>query len=526
MSKSAGTSSSRSSASCSAEGGGGQPPQTLARAVAARVLARVWHERAFAAPTLDAELRRQPGLDPRDVGLATELVYGILRTGPWLEQLVARHASRGDYKRRPLVRAQLLIAAYSMAFLRRIPAYAAVSEAVEGIRSASDERVARFANAVLRRVAADLEVGAPLTLADALAAGLPAWLHAALNDALGADEAGRFLRSVPVPPPLGICLRAGEDRAAWIERLRLEAPGATIDAGAVSPRCIRTRGAGDPRRLPGSDVAWIVQEEGAQAVALCAGGRAGESVLDACAGRGGKAFLLADAVGPTGAVDAADLATAKLRRLGDSGIRAGLVRQSYAVDWTRGTGDVPCGYDRALVDAPCSGLGTIGRRPEIGQRLEPSDVARLGALQQSIVRQVASRVRTGGRLIYAVCSVLRQETDEVVDALTKPARAAPERLAPAPFDGELGQRCPRARAVFGCCRSSTGPTAISWRASWSSGARTRPPATRWARSPAAGASPACCRSRRWHASAAGGCREWPGSRPSRIPPRSSAPRAA
>jgi 16S rRNA (cytosine967-C5)-methyltransferase len=112
------------------------------------------------------------------------------------------------------------------------------------------------------------------------------------------------------------------------------------------------------------------------------------------------------------------------------------VRQCFAVDWTRGPGEVPTGYDRALVDAPCSGLGTIGRRPEIVQRLEPDDVMRLAQLQRAIVRQVASRVRTGGRLVYAVCSVLREETDAVVDALAADEPGGAERLVPSPFDGE------------------------------------------------------------------------------------------
>jgi 16S rRNA (cytosine967-C5)-methyltransferase len=413
--------------------------QPVGRAIAAKVLARVWHERAFAAPTLDAELRRQPRLDPRDVGLCTELVYGVLRTGPWLEQRIDRLASRADYKRRPLVRAQLLIAAYSMAFLDRIPAYAAVSEAVDGIRAASDERVARFANAVLRKLGSELGPASPARLEEAVAAALPSWLREALEQVLGANEAARFLGALPLPPALGLCLRAGEPRAAWVERLQQAAPGATIEPGAVSPRCIRVRGAGDPRRLPGAEQQWIAQEEGAQAVALCAGAAPGERVLDACAGRGGKALLLGEQVGSAGAVDAADLAQAKLRRLREGPAYAGLVRSCFAVDWTRGTGDVPEGYDRALVDAPCSGVGTIGRRPEIAQRLEPSDVMRLAALQQAIVRRVASRVRTGGKLVYAVCSVLPEETDAVVAALAAPASEGNERLSPAPFDGELGR---------------------------------------------------------------------------------------
>src|SRR5262249_17119985 len=146
--------------------------------------------------------------------------------------------------------------------------------------------------------------------------------------------------------------------------LQAAAPGATIERGQVSPRAILVRGAGDVRRLPGAGEAWIVQEEGAQVVALAAGAKPGDRVLDACAGHGNKTWLLAGEGGRTGAVDAAALYPQKLAQL-QAGPAGKLVHQRFAVDWTAGTGDVPEGYDRVIVDAPCSGVGTLRRRPEI-----------------------------------------------------------------------------------------------------------------------------------------------------------------
>ena len=168
---------------------------------------------------------------------------------------------------------------------------------------------------------------------------------------------------------------------------------------------------------------------------MMVGAREGETVLDACAGRGGKAFLLGEQVGEQGAIDAADVHPKKLNRLRNTPW-AHHVRDTFPVDWSRGTGDATGPYDRVLVDAPCSGTGTLRRRPEIMQRLAPEDVARLAELQVAIIRRAATLVADGGRLFYAVCSVLRQEAEDVVEASTATDGIA---IEPAPFDGDFAR---------------------------------------------------------------------------------------
>jgi len=411
---------------------------------------RVWTDGAYAAPTLDAELGRASGLSPRDGSLATELVYGVLRCGPVLERRIAAHASSSRWSRKPWVRAHLLMAVYAMTLLDRVPSFAAVSEAVGAIKTTTgDRRMAGFANAVLRKIAAERQPADDgdrgTRLARAIVRATPAWLRAALGEALGGERAARqYLTAGSLPPPVCLALAGDQDRDQWVARLRAAAPKAAIEPGQLSPRCIRTRRAGDPRRLPGFQSAWIVQEEGAQVVALALGALPGEQVLDACAGRGGKARLLAEAVGPDGAVDAADLHASKLRRLPQAVGPAVTIRQCMAVDWTRGSGEVAGRYDRVLVDAPCTGVGTLRRRPEIAHRLAAHDVARLSALQVAVVRGAARHVRDGGRLVYAVCSVLGEEAEGVVQTLTAtgegPAEEGVPRLTPVPFDAELIQQ--------------------------------------------------------------------------------------
>jgi 16S rRNA (cytosine967-C5)-methyltransferase len=403
------------------------------------VLDRVWGSGAFAAAALDAELSRASDMDPRDAGLATELVYGVLRTEGALEKtLLALSAKKRTSISGP-ARAHFLMGAYALCFLDRVPAFAAVSEAVDGVRREAGPSAAGFVNAVLRRLAADLEAKGRPHIEAAVVESAPGWLRGALRRTLGRAGAEAYLAAGPVPPPIGLSLDPSEDREAWIIRLREAAPGADIEAGRVSPRAILVRGAGDVRRLPGAGKAWIIQEEGAQIVALALGAQPGERVLDACAGRGNKAWLLGFGVGPSGVVDAADLYPAKLDVLRRGAAGAG-VREVFAVDWTQGVGDVPAGYDRVLVDAPCSGTGTLRRRPEIGLNREENDLARLSELQAKITRQAASRVRDGGRLVLAVCSVLREEAEEVVGKLVEGVGdAGNPRLEPLPFEGEVAR---------------------------------------------------------------------------------------
>jgi 16S rRNA (cytosine967-C5)-methyltransferase len=416
------------------------------------VVSRVLREDAFAAAVLEAELSRAAQLEPRDRALSTELVYGSLRVLPWLKEQIARFASRGIDKLDERVQAHMVVAAYQL-FFTRVPAFAAVSQAVESVRAERGVKMAGFTNAVLRKVAGHAAEGDGDGLrSEALLASTPVWLLAALERALGAEGARALLGSGVEPPSVTLRVeKAGErdaERDKWVTRLRAAAPDATFEPGALSPLAIKARSAGRPQSLPGwAEGAWTIQEEGSQLAALAVGARPGEHVLDACAGRGNKTGLLARAVGPQGdggAVDACDTSPSKLERLGQELSRVGLsVRATHAVDWTVGSGEVTETYDRVLVDAPCTGVGTLRRRPEIALRLKEEDLASKSRIQKAIATRVAERVRPGGSLVYVVCSLLREEAEEVVEALLAERRD----FAPAPFEA------PEVTALFGAVAS-------------------------------------------------------------------------
>ncbi|MBL8719220.1 MAG: Sun protein [Myxococcales bacterium] len=432
---------------------GGSALPVTARNVAAEVVARVEKDDAFAAAVLDHELRRATDLSPRDRALATELAYGTLRLRPLLERSIEEATPRGIGALDPRTRALLLVAAYQLHYTR-IPAFAAVSEAVEAIRTTRGRAVSGFANGALRAVAVTAEKAPlprpPVAFREATAP----WLRRALERSIGADATEALLTAGPYPPPVHLRVRRVRGRAdeetrdAWLAELTAAAQAsgvAKIEAGAFSPLAIRARGIGDPHALPGHDDGrFTVQEEGSQLLALLLGAGPRDVVLDACAGRGNKASLLAeliDAESPDGGgrLEVADLHPDKLTRLGRELERLGLPpAKAYAVDWSVGVGEVPpAAFDRVLVDAPCSGTGTIRRRPEIQTRRKAADLPGLQGMQAQILANAALAVRPGGRLVYAVCSVLRDECEAVVQRVLA---EHPGRLEPIPFDAPIAAK--------------------------------------------------------------------------------------
>ena len=387
-----------------------------ARRVAAHVLARVAAEGAWASPTLDAELSRSH-LAPDAVGRATDLVYGSLRTLPLLDRaLDAQRERKGPLD--PRAHAILRSAIYQLQFTRA-PSYAIVKDSVALVREARGEGLARFANAVLRRIAEKR----PAEPVPPTRVEVPEWVERAIERSLGGERAQAFLGARPLPPP--IALRVSTHRTtrdALIARLREARPHAQIEAGSLVDASILVRGAGDPRRLPGYDEGlFAVQDEGSQLVAALLGAQPGEKVADVCAGHGGKTAVLAAAVGPSGSITAIDVADRKLEAIQPELARVGIATplETMAIDLEVGDGGLAGRFDRVLVDAPCTGLGTLHRRPELLLRLGPEDPARMAALQLAIVSRAASLVRPGGVLAVAVCSWAHEEGPGLADALAK-----------------------------------------------------------------------------------------------------------
>ncbi len=403
------------------------PPRGCGRAIAFAVLRRVEEGGAYASRALDAALASAGALDPREAGLATELVYGTLRRALALDAALARHARRPLAEVDPAARVALRLGAYEL-FHMRTPAHAAVSEAVALARSVNHGRAAGFVNAVLRALASRGNAP-PAPSGDpvgdlALSEALPRWLAEEWVAWFGAEEARALAAAMNTPAPL--TLRAAGDRAELLSRLGRA--GLAAQPTLRAPAGVRVSGApvGAVARAA-SPLPFSVQDEAAQLVSLFAAGSlagSGGRVLDACAAPGGKTFHLADLLGAGGevvAVEAHPRKAEELRRAAEA--RAGERRSSAAVrvvcaDATRPVpGLAAASFDAVLVDAPCTGLGTLRRHPELKLRRTASDPARMAETQRALLESCAALVRPGGSVTYSVCSLTRAEGPEVVAAV-------------------------------------------------------------------------------------------------------------
>jgi 16S rRNA (cytosine967-C5)-methyltransferase len=386
------------------------------RDVARRVLDRVAKGGAWATPTLDGELARA-GLDDRDRRLASELVYGVLRHRTRVDRAIAAHA---ELKRTPpKVLTALRVAAYQLLFLDRVPAYAAVDDAVAAARDAGGEKLGGFVNAVLRKLDKQREPALPGDSRERIEIehSLPRWIVdelAGVDAAQLAERAAAFAQAAPIVARVNT---RRTTRDALIETLRES--GVTATPVATSPTALALDGLGDPAEnasfIAGT---WTVQDAGAQLVGHVAAPRAGMRILDACAGVGGKATHLAELTDDAAIIDAADLNKTKLELCAQTAQRLGVTSiRRHAIDLLDAKAQLADAYDLIVLDAPCSGLGVLRRHPDAKWRLKPDDVPRLADLQRQLLDAVVPRLAPGGALVYSVCTFTRAEGPDQVAAL-------------------------------------------------------------------------------------------------------------
>jgi 16S rRNA (cytosine967-C5)-methyltransferase len=393
-----------------------------ARVLAARVLERVEIDEAWADLALDGEVRRGTP-PPRDVGLATEIVYGTLRWQRYLDWVLAPHSRRPLARLDPRVRVLLRMTAYQLVFLERVPSFAAVNDAVTLARGRKPG-LAEYTNAVLRsfarRGAREREPAPPRDPLDALATrcSFPTWLAARWVGRYGAADAEALMRALNERPP--VTLRANTlrlTREALAERLAVE-DGVTTRPTPYAPEGLVAARAGEPGAWRAFiEGACVAQDEASMLVARLLEPRPGETVADACAAPGTKTTHLAQLMENRGRVLALDPQPARLARVSEAAARLGIsivettpgTAQELARTWAE-----TC--DAVLVDAPCSNLGVLRRNPEVKWRRRPEDIAAAAAAQTEILDASATMLKRGGRLVYATCSLEPEENDAVVAA--------------------------------------------------------------------------------------------------------------
>jgi 16S rRNA (cytosine967-C5)-methyltransferase len=362
---------------------------SAARVAAYEVVRRVFEDESYA----DRALRTAAsGLDERDQALARQLAYGTVQRARTLDHVIEALGRRPVRRLDAPVRAALRLGAFQLAFLDGVPRYAAVNESVELVRRAGLERAVAFTNAVLRRLADGartfVEELPERTPAEAgLRHSYPDWIAETWWRDLGHEETLALMAAQNAQPETVVRLVRGviegepdaDIPGAWhVDRV----DAAALEEGRIWP-----------------------QSRGSQLAGLCVGAVAGERVLDLCAAPGGKAAMLA------GEVVAVEVNDGRARELDENLRRLGAKNVAVVCADGRALPAELAGFDRALVDAPCSGLGVLAARPDLRWRSQP-----LPELQLELLRAAAGRVRPGGTVLYSVCTVNADEGEAVVAA--------------------------------------------------------------------------------------------------------------
>jgi 16S rRNA (cytosine967-C5)-methyltransferase len=404
-------------------------PISKARSIAFDVLRRVATQDAYAEESLRAALDETVGT--ADAGLATELTLGVLRWQRLLDFLIDRSLTKKTKALDIEVRIALRMGIYQLYFLERVPAHAAVHESVELVKQARKRSAAPLVNAVLRKSAK--ESGATSDRTKAIASLIPrdlpraeflgieyshpTWLVEHWMGAFGEDRTVALLGANNRVPGLSAFVVDPQRREEAIASL--QQAGCEVRPGLLL-RDAWTLHGGNPAASAAMRSGWVaIQDEASQAVAHFASVAPGSTVLDLCAAPGGKTLLLSLAAGAQGHVIAADLHGHRVRVMEERFERAGIRNTaSIALD---GTQPLPFGhtFDRILVDAPCSGTGTLARHPEIRWRLGAENLADLHVLQVGLLRNALTALAPGGRLVYSTCSLEPEENEFVVNEVLR-----------------------------------------------------------------------------------------------------------
>jgi 16S rRNA (cytosine967-C5)-methyltransferase len=405
-----------------------------ARVAAFEILLAVERRAAFASELLHGE--RVGRLAMADRRLATMIVMGALRWRGHLDYIIERIAGRPSSRLDAEVRVAMWIGIYQLRFLSRVPARAAVHDSVELAKYAGRRSAAGLVNAVLRRCPSDpiealLAGEADPATRRAVELSHPEWLTRRWDERFGTEVATRIAEYDNSVPPVAVRVDTRHISVADC-RNELTAAGLEVADGEIATDCLRIVG-GDVTQTPAfRDGRIWVQDEASQLVALLLEASGNDRVLDCCAAPGGKMAAIVTSA-PDARVTAMDVHPHRVRLL------RRLLREDrvalLAGDATRRL-PLRSSFERVLVDAPCSGTGTLGRNPEIRWRLTPEDIAALATKQATILGHALEALAPRGRLLYSVCSLEPEEGRELVERILNthaelrllPAREAIARL--------------------------------------------------------------------------------------------------
>lgn len=395
------------------------------RTLALEILNRVESTDAYADILLEEAFRRH-ALKDVDKGLLTELTYGVLRWKARLDWIISLFSSTKPAKMERDILNILRLGAYQLLFLDRIPVSAAVNESVK-IAKAMGQRQGGFVNAVLRAIDRGREkITYPDLSSDparhvSIKYSHPEWLVRRFINKLGIDEAISLCKANNEPPPLTVRVNSN---AISRESLLLRFSEAGYDATFTpfSPAGLLLKGGGNVTGMPGfAEGLFTVQDEASQLISYILDPQPGENILDACAAPGGKATHVAELMADTGVVTALDIRQQGVKKIEDNIKRLGLRSVKTEVSDTAKPLDEfeEKSFDRIILDAPCSGTGVLRRHPEGKWQKREEDIVKLSERQRELIENVSRYLKSGGVMVYSVCSVMKEEGEGVVNAFLK-----------------------------------------------------------------------------------------------------------
>lgn len=392
-----------------------------ARHLALTVLLNIKQENAYSAQALDKAFLAHP-LTPEDKGLVTEIVYGTLT-----HEVLINHWLTPFYTGRVKTWVKLLLSltVYQMAFLEKIPHYAAIHDAVEIAKARGGDFNAKVVNRILRLVT---EATLDKTVADikedvhrlAVRYSHPEWLIRLWIAQYGMEDTVLMLEVNNGRPPMVI--RTNTNLTTVVDLIQdLKAEGVIVAPGNINPDALIVIKGNAVDTKAFKEGLFYVQDEGSQLPALALAPKVNGVVLDVCAAPGGKTLQLAQMVGDLGVVYAHDVYEHKISRMKENAKRMGVanVEASVCSALDLHTRYEPETFDYILVDAPCTGLGVLRRHPEAKSVKKPEDLDEIMTIQKDILAAVAPLLAPGGRMVYSTCTVNLKENQRQVEGFLK-----------------------------------------------------------------------------------------------------------
>ncbi len=395
------------------------------RSLAFLALKNVYQKKAYTDIALNRVIKsvgKSVEISQTDRSFACELVYGIVRRQRTLDTLIDLLGKKKAAQQPPDLRIILHLGLYQLRYLDRIPTSAAVNTSVELAKANGIPRLSGVVNGLLRRYSRQAESGDPLQLPDdpitrlGVQHSFPNWIVETWLEQLSIEEVNRLLAWFNQSPKIDLRVNILKTTVAAVETL-FKSAGISVTRISGLPQGLRLEGAGAVTDLPGYKQGWwVIQDSSAQLVTHLLDPQPGETIIDACAAPGGKTTHIAELMKDKGQIIACDRTAKRLNKVRENAARLQLQSIQIEVGDSRNFAQFASIADKVLLDAPCSGLGTLHKRPDIRWRQISQSIKELFSLQRELLEQAATWVKPNGILVYATCTLNLLENEKIVQS--------------------------------------------------------------------------------------------------------------